>query len=123
MEGYYIVDPGLALPEYHLSCDIQAQCLAYLINKIKDQFATEGIFFTVIPVNYLGPGYPAIGMTTADKNANPSEMTRLSFRIGDRLSSDVEQMGLDNLVKKAASENLTWREIQERSELTGSSST
>jgi len=84
-QGYVIVDPGLAQPQYGLTDEAQARVLSYLMHHLEG-IATlpEGVKFAIIPVQYLGKPYPAIGLYTETATGG-EELTQFSFALEEKI--------------------------------------
>jgi hypothetical protein len=110
--GYYVIDPGLALPMYKIDPDAQVRCLSYLVTRIPEfNLAPKGAKFTIIPDEYLGGPYPAIGMYTETFIDTSEKLTQLSFMIASKLKSLIAEIGLIQLIKFSSSETLRWQDV------------
>jgi len=109
--GYQIIDPGLNLP---LSYDTQGRCLSYLMRRIGEITPVpQGVLFELIPVQYLGDPYPAIGLYTETFVDTDANLCRLSFAIGEELERFIEQTGLEHLIERSSAEDVRWSDVLE----------
>jgi hypothetical protein len=69
------------------------------------------LLFEIIPAQYLGGPWPAIGMYSEASVASGIDETLLSITLGDQLRSKFQEIGLENLIAASATETLTWREV------------
>lgn len=105
--GYYIIDPGLALPKYALDPDAQVRRLSYLLTIIPEVNLTpQAAKFKIVPDEYLGGPYPAIGMYTEMFVDTAQNLTQLSFTIGDQLASFILETGIERLLELSSKETL-----------------
>jgi hypothetical protein len=112
--GYQLIDPGLKLLGYE-SKDEQTRVLSYLSTNIAAILSVPpGIGFEVIPAQYTGDPYPAIGLFTERFVADDQELTRLSLRLERELRQHIREIGVERLLLLAADEELTWAEVLRR---------
>jgi len=111
-QGYVIVDPGLAQPQYRLTDEAQARVLSYLMHHLEG-IATlpEGVKFAIIPVQYLGKPYPAIGLYTETATSREEELTQFSFALEEEIEDYIEKTGAAHLSKLASGEPSYWNKV------------
>lgn len=107
-----MIDPGLGLPELGLTDDEQVRCLAYLMRNIRTLAAVPpGVGFEIIPAEYLGGPYPAIGLFTHPHQEAVGDLSPLVSTITDRLQTYIAEIGVQRLLDLSGSEPLRWEKI------------
>jgi hypothetical protein len=110
--GYQLIEPNLGLPELALDPDAQVRCLSYLKQQIPDLIPVPaGVLFELIPAQYLGGPYPAIGLYTAAGVHTASEMACLAFQIMDLLEDQIQQLGHRRLLELSQNEAICWQDV------------
>lgn len=112
VRSYIIIDPGLALPYLHLNYDVQVKCLLYIIDNIIPSLDAPNFFrYEVIPVEYLGGPYPAIGMYTERDYNNWEEANTLAEDMSDKINRIITNIGIDNLHALSKDYTTRWSDI------------
>ena len=104
------------MPESPISRDADAEvrCLSYLMRRISQLMPIpEGVFFELIPAQYLGGPYPCIGLYTHRFVDTDQSLCRLSFVIGGRLEQFVQDIGIERLLVLSAEEDVCWKDVLE----------
>jgi hypothetical protein len=110
--GYHVVDPGLALPRVALSPDEQVRCLAYLMSRMREIVSVpEGVLYELIPDEYFGGPYPAIGLYTDTFIDTSENLSFLSLVIGEQIEAFIKQIGVDHLLELSAGETVCWQDV------------
>ncbi len=95
-----------------MSFDAQVRCLSYLIKRIGDVVAVpSNVRFEIIPAEYLGGPYPAIGMYSVGPAEEDKTPGLNPFFIEERLSAFIQQVGLERLQELSSDETKTWQDI------------
>lgn len=111
-QGYVIVDPGLAQPQYGLSDKAQARVLSYLMHHLEGiAKLPEGVKFAIIPVQYLGKAYPAIGLYTETATGREEELTQFSFALEEKIENYIGKIGTGRLSKVSSGEQVNWNKM------------
>jgi len=110
-QGYVIVDPGLAQPQYRLTDEAQARVLSYLMHHLEGiAELLEGVKFAIISVQYLGKPYPAIGLYTETATGREEELTQFSFALEEGIEEYIGKIGADSLSKLSSGEQVNWND-------------
>ena len=117
--GYQLIDPGLGMPRSALALDLngQAQCLMYLMRRIKQLMPIpDGIFFELIVAQYTGGPFPCIGLYTPKFVDTDENLCLLSFAISEQLEHLVNEVGIERVITLAAEEDVCWKDMLKRYE-------
>jgi hypothetical protein len=110
--GFQVIDPGLVSPRHDLSFDEQTRILSHLIHYLETKTQVpHGIRFCLIPVKYLGPPYPGIGLYAEQPIEGNYNLTRLALNLGEQLERHIEQVGVGQLNRLSHSEAARWADV------------
>lgn len=110
--GYQLIDPGLGLPELALDQDTQVRCLSYLMKRLPELVGVPaGVLFELIPAQYLGGPYPAIGLYTQATGGTDEEMNRLAFQITGLLEDYIQHLGIGRLLQLSEEQQDRWQDV------------
>jgi len=112
--GYQLLD--LSLSDFReLNNDQRAQILSWIIGRIRQLTdVPPGVGFEVIPTQYIGPPYPAIGLYDEGSGKTSNELRRLGVDLMYQLLPYVRREGPATLAKAAEGESITWQEVLAR---------
>jgi len=111
-QGYVIVDPGLAQPRYGLSDEAQARVLSYLMHHLEGiAKLPKGVKVAIIPVQYLGKAYPAIGLYTETITGREEELTQFSFALEEEIEKYIRKVGADRLSELSSGDQINWNQV------------
>jgi hypothetical protein len=114
MLGYTLVLLDFVGGLHGLQGDEAVRCLSYLAKRI-DEFTTmpNGLRATIVPAQYLGDPYPAIGLYVDEGFYVADHENVWPLPLEEKLNDYVQQVGLATLLERAKGEELTWAQVLE----------
>jgi hypothetical protein len=110
--GYILIEPDLRLVVSWPDCDTWVHCLSYLVKRIGEGVAIpSGVMFELIPAQYLGGPYPAIGLYTTMYVDTDENLWNLAWKIQEELDTLVAHLGRERLLELSANEAVCWKDV------------